>query len=188
MAKQAERLVQEMNFPSELADLISRSCVSQHLLRLKDSGFMVSESDPLLIIAVDVANPASISYLNNGNYGLPQGVPGGLAWPGGAPPAAEDPLPEGMATKPPVALGKFLAAADGVRELSLGANFVFYVKDTEVLTHLSNRVRSEQQFCRIGPIFAGRLGIPQQDQLVRFFTLDKMSGPPRAYFGFNTIP
>jgi hypothetical protein len=177
-----------MDFSPELADLLTRSGVSQHLLRLKDSGFIVSESDPLLIIAVDIANPASISYLNNGNYGLPQGVPGGLAWPGGAPPAAEDPLPEGMAMKPPVALGKFLAAADDVRELSLGANFVFYVKDTEVLTQLSNRVRSEQQFCRIGPIFAGRLGIPQQDQLLRFFTLDKMSGPPRAYFGFNTIP
>ena len=131
MVKQleAERLVQEMNFPSELADLMSRSGVSQHLLRLKDTGFTVSESDPLLIIAVDVANPASISYFNNGNYGLPRGVPGGLPWPGGAPPAAEDPLPVGMATKSPVALGKFIAALDGVVELSLGANFAFYVKD-----------------------------------------------------------
>jgi hypothetical protein len=188
MVEQAERLVREMNFPSELADRISRSCVSQHLLRLKDSGFIVSESDPLLIVDVDILNPASISYFNHGNYGLPQGVPGGLAWPRGAPTAAEDLLPEGMATKPPLALGKFLAAADGVRELSLGARVVFHAQDTEALTHLSNRVRSEPQFCRIGPIFAGRLAIPQQDQLVRFFTLDKMSGPPRAYFGFNTIP
>ncbi len=172
-----------MNFPSELADHMSRSGVSHHLLRLKDMGFTVSESDPLLIIALDVANPASISYFNGGNYGLPQGVPGGLPWPGGAPPPAE-----GMVAKPPVALGKFLTASDGVLELSLGANFVFHVKDSEVLTHLSNRVRSAPQFCRIGPIFATRLGIPQEDQLVRFFTLDKMSGPPRAYFGFNTIP
>ena len=116
-----------------------------HILRLKDSGFVISESDPLIIICADLTDPASVSYFNKGNYGLPAGTPGGLLWPGGGPPAA-DPLLAGMAMKPPAALDRFLAKLDGVRELSLGINIVFNVKDMRVLHKLPPLLISEPQF------------------------------------------
>ncbi len=188
MVELRARLLEEMRFEAEMAEEFCRTGAAVHLLRLKDSGFEISESDPLIIISADPANPASISYFNNGNYGLPAGTAGGLFWPGGAPPTAADPLPAGMAMKPPGALGKFLAAADGVRELSLGSNIVFYVKDMGVLHTLPPKVIKEAQFRRMGPVVAAICGLAPQDDLVRVYTLDKMTGPAQLYPCFNSVP
>ena len=182
------RLVEEMKFEPEMAEDFCRSGAARHLLRLKDTGFEISESDPLVIIAADPTDPASISYFNNGNYGLPAGTSGGLPWPGGVAPTAADPLPAGMAMKPPAAFGRFLATADGVRELSLGSNIVFYVKDMGVLHTLPPKVITEAQFRRVGPVMAGIGGHPPQDNLVRVYTLDKMTGPAQLYPCFNSVP
>jgi hypothetical protein len=39
-----------------------------------------------MCIGLEDTTPACRHFLDNGNYGLPAPVPGGLAWPGGAPP------------------------------------------------------------------------------------------------------
>lgn len=183
-----ERLMEEMQFEPELAKEFCRSGAAAHILRLKDSGFVISESDPLIIISADLSDPASVSYFNNGNYGLPADTPGGLAWPGGVPPAAADPLPAGMAMKPPAALGRFLATLDGVRELSLGSNIVFYVKDMGVLHGLPPKLIREPQFRRIGPVMAALTGNEPEDDLVRVYTLDRMTGPAQLYPHFTSVP
>ncbi len=184
----SSRLVDEMKFEPEMAEEFYRSGAADHLLRLKDTGFKISESDPLVIIAADPTDPASISYFNNGNYGLPAGTSGGLPWPGGAPPAAAGPPPAGMAMKPPAAFGRFLATADGVWEMSLGSNILFYVKDMGVLHTLPPKVISQAQFRRVGPVMAGVGGHPPQDNLVRVYTMDTMTGPAHLYPCFNSIP
>ena len=177
-----------MKFEPELAKEFSQNGAAAHILRLKDSDFIISESDPLIIISADLSDPASVSYVNNGNYGLPVGTPGGLVWPGGVPPAAADPLPAGMAMKPPAALGRFLATLDGVRELSLGSNIVFYVKDMGVLHRLPPMLISAPQFRRIGPVMAALTGNEPEDDLVRVYTLDKMTGPAQLYPHFTSVP
>ena len=183
-----KRLMEEMAFEPEMAEEFCKSGAAAHILKLKDSGFVISESDPLIIISADPADPASVSYFNNGNYGLPAGTPGGLVWPGGVPPAAADPLPAGMAMKPPAALGRFLAKLDGVRELSLGSNIVFYVKDMGVLHTLPPLLIREPQFRRIGPVMSALTGNAAEDDLVRVYTLDKMSGPAQLYPHFTSVP
>jgi hypothetical protein len=48
-------------------------------------GFSPSQ-DPILCLGLEDTTPACGHFFDNGNYGLPAPVPGGLAWPGGAPP------------------------------------------------------------------------------------------------------
>jgi hypothetical protein len=151
--------MEEIKFEPEMAEDFCRSGAARHLLRLKDTGFVISESDPLVIIAADPTDPDSISYFNNENYELPAGTSGGLPWPGGVAQTAADPLPAanpaGVAMKPPAAFGRFLATEDGVRELSLGSNIVFFVKDMGVLHTLPPKVITEAQFRWVGPVMAG---------------------------------
>jgi hypothetical protein len=94
-----------------------------------------------------------------------------------------------MAMKPPAAVVRFLATADSVWEMSLGSNILFYVKDMGVLHTLPPKsVISEAQFRRVGPVMAGVGGHPPQDNLVRVYTMDTMTGPAQLYAYFNSIP
>lgn len=184
----ASRLVNEMEFPEDLAVSAAFQGIATTLLRLRDENFQISESDPLLLLVVDISDNNSIYYANNGVYGLPAVALGSMPWPGGAPPLAGAPLPAGMAQAPPFALGKFIAAAPNVAELSNGGFNVFFVKDLESLHDIPGLLGAQPQFRRLGPGIAQMFAVAPHPQLVRFFTLDKISGPPREYRNFNQSP
>jgi hypothetical protein len=73
-----------MEFFYELARTVAEQGIATTLLRLKDNGFKFLESDPWLVLVVDIPCNNSILDANNGIYGLPVGVPGAIPWPGGA--------------------------------------------------------------------------------------------------------
>ena len=181
----SRRLIKEMKFPEQLAESAAEQGIATSLLRLVDEKFEISESDLLLILVVDISDNDSIHYANNGNYGLPAGAVGSLPWPGGAPPVAGAPMPAGVAAIPPFALGKFIAAAPNLVDLSNGGYNVFFVRDTESLHDIPGLICAEPQFRRIGPAIANTFGVAPQPALVRFFTLESIRGPPREYRNFN---
>ena len=117
-----------MQFPEQLAESASEQGLATTLLRLVDENFQISESDPLLVLVVDISDNNSIHYANNGNYGLPAVALGSLPWPGGAAPVAGAPRPAGVAAIPPFALGKFIAAAPNVVDLSMVDTMFFMSK------------------------------------------------------------
>ena len=86
---------------------------------------------------------------------------------------------------PPFALGKFIAAAPNVVDLSNGGYNVFYVRDSESLHNLPGLIGAQPQYRRVGPGMAQMFGVAPHTQLVRFFTLERISGPPREYRNFN---
>jgi hypothetical protein len=116
----SRRLIEEMQFPEELAVSASKQGLATTLLRLVDENFQISESDPLLVLVVDISDNNSIHYADNRNYGFPAVALGSLPWPPGAPPVAGAPMPAGLAVIPRFALGKFIAAAPNVVDLSNG--------------------------------------------------------------------
>jgi hypothetical protein len=181
----SRRLIEEMQFPEQLAESASEQGLATTLLRLVDENFQISESDPLLVLVVDISDNNSIHYANNGNYGLPAVALGSLPWPGGAPPVAGAPRPAGVAAIPPFAVGKCIAAAPNVVDLSNGRYNVFYVRDLESLHDIPGLIGAQPQFMRVGPGIAQMFGVAQHPQLVRFFTLESISGPPREYRNFN---
>lgn len=62
---------------------------------------------------------------------------------------------------------------------------VFYVPNLGRLHEMPQRLKQEVQFIRKGPIVAGLMGIPVENALVSFYTLDRMNKPPHAYPLFN---
>ena len=82
------RLIEEMQFPEQLAESAFEQGLATTLLRLVDENFQISESHPLLVLVVDISDNNSIHYANNGNYGLPAVALGSLPWPRGEPPVA----------------------------------------------------------------------------------------------------
>mmetsp|Transcript_32404 Transcript_32404/g.50474 ORF Transcript_32404/g.50474 Transcript_32404/m.50474 type:complete len:222 (-) Transcript_32404:282-947(-) len=178
------RLVKEMQFPEDLAEVCERIGTGCHLLRLLDEGFTMSERDPLLFLVPDLHNEESLHYFNNGNFGLPPGSPGSLPWPGGVPPAAHDPLPAGVVQRPPFALGRFISSQPGVQDLSHGSMLLFYVENLEFLFWLSSRIQDQRQFRRIGPQVAADFGVAAHEPLIRAYTLDRLRGPSMLYPNF----
>jgi hypothetical protein len=81
-------LIMKMEFSEELAVTVAEQGIDQSLLRLKAKICQFSDSDPLLVLVMDISDDNSVRYVNTGNYGLPPGVLGSLPWPGGAPAAA----------------------------------------------------------------------------------------------------
>ena len=174
-----------MQFPEQLAESASEQGLATTLLRLVDENFQISESDPLLVLVVDISDNNSIHYANNGNYGLPAVALGSLPWPGGAAPVAGAPRPAGVAAIPPFALGKFIAAAPNVVDLSNGGYNIFFDRDTESLHDLPGLKCAEPQFRRIRPAIAHTFVVAPQPAPVRFFTLESIRGPPREYGNIN---
>ena len=77
----SSRLIKEMQFPEQLAESAAEQGIAASLVRLVDEKFEISESDPLLILVVDISDNNFIHYANNGNYGLPGGRGiSSLAW------------------------------------------------------------------------------------------------------------
>jgi hypothetical protein len=167
------------NFDPELLDLCRKNGVASALQDLKNEGFTCSEEDPLLILVVDVNNPASVAYAQSGNYGLAQNHPAALNWPGGQPPAQ---LVHGVAALPPGALGKFIANVPGVVDKSGGNNCVFYLPNNRVLRDVCRAGRGHVQFRMYGPANMPAVNQPvvQEDECpVKFYTLSRLDGEPQ---------
>jgi hypothetical protein len=74
---------------------------------------------------------------------------------------------------------------NGVVEVSHGTNVIFQITNAERLHEIPMRFQSSVQYRRFGPVFAQLLNRAVELPLVRVFTIDKMSGPPRIYAGFH---
>jgi hypothetical protein len=178
-------LVEDWNFPEELARQFQACGIARCLIKLAESGFEITEGDPLLVGVVDVDNPESLAYASRGNYGLSPGTPGHRAWPGGSPPEAGAPLPAGAVAAPPRALASFLRSMPGVFDKAGdgAAGMVFHVENLGRLHEIPPRLQGTHQFARLGPWVAENIGsgAVEQAELVRFYTLDSMKSPPGAY-------
>jgi hypothetical protein len=191
-------LVEDWGFGEELARQFDACSAAWALIELaaSTSGFQVSDEAPLLVGIVDAADPDSAGYADAGNYGIAAGSPGRLEWPGGGgpPPAAGAlPLPEGVAAAPPRALWNYLRAMPGVVDASGDGSraLVFHVENLERLHEIQHRMMKVRQFRRMGPIFAAEACAPPvapQRELVRFYTIERLNGPPHYYAGFTTFP
>jgi hypothetical protein len=186
------RLTEELNFEQEMARLCTENGVAEHLLRLKDEGFVISEDDPLLCMVVDINNAASRGYANCGNYGLPAEHPAAQPWPNGQVPTELVPGVPGVVSLPPGALGKFIAAIPGVIEKSGGSNCIFYLPHLGFIDELRERIITQPQFRMFGPHHVEALSSPIQpvqkhECPVQFYLLAKMDGTPRLslfYYSF----
>lgn len=190
-------LVEDWGFPEDLARTCDSNGTAKSLIELESSGFVISEGDPLLLVVVDMNNPASVGYANAGNYGIPAGTPGYLAWPGGVAPVAGAalPIPNGVAQAPPNALASCLRGMPAVEDKSGGNGLLFFLPSMTRLHDMPSLLQAHPQFRRIGPIFAAAVAAaagvggpppPGEDPLVQFYTLDRMRGAPGGYSKFNT--
>jgi hypothetical protein len=126
------------------------------------------------LLIPDLNDANSVHYFNNGNFGLP----GGPLWPGRFPPVVGGPIPLGVDAVPPNALGRFTSQQQGVQDKSHGSFMLFYVDNLENLHRLPEILQSSNQFCRLGPAIAARIGVPAEPSLLRVVVLDRMTGPP----------
>ena len=176
----------DWDFDEDLARTCQETGVAKALIKLDAEGFKISEGDPLLFVVYDASDTNAVGYVNSGNYGLAAGQPGGIPWPGGAAPAVGAPLPAGVAAAPPNALASFLRGLPDIVDKSDGnMGLVFYVPNLGLLHEMPPRLQQEDQFIRKGPVVAGLMGIPVENALVSFYTLDGMRKPPHAYPHFN---
>mmetsp|Transcript_95518 Transcript_95518/g.116988 ORF Transcript_95518/g.116988 Transcript_95518/m.116988 type:complete len:204 (+) Transcript_95518:53-664(+) len=181
-----QRLKLEFQFPPDLAVLFSACDTGMDLLTAKDEGTLkISDDDPLLLIAFDMADDNALRYVQGGNFNLPVGVPGALQWPGGGPPPPGAAMPHGVAAGLPNALGAFVAMQPGVNERSNGHYTLFYVQNQERVNDLCKAVQRETQFRRHGPMIAARLGLIEEPPLVTAVTLNSITGPPQRMPLFN---
>ncbi len=139
-------LVRNIGFDRDSATAYHLCGGAKELVCLLHSGFKFSKSDPLLLLTPDLNNADSVHYFNNENFGLP----GGLEWPEGAPPALGAALPARIDTTPPHDLGRFVSQQQGVQDKSRGAFMLFYVDSLENLHKLRGVVQDSIQFCRDG--------------------------------------
>ena len=183
----AKILVEEWSFEESLARKMEENGSAKALIDLEQSGFKISEGDPLLLCVVDFGkNDLSVKYANGGNFALPVGAPGHVAWPGGgAAPVAGAALPAGVDAAPPNALASFIRGMPDVVDKSGGRGLLFYVPTLGRLFEIPHRFQVSAQFRRTGPIMAARLGVPAEPPLVEFYTLDTMRAPPQHYPNFN---
>ncbi|KAL3697911.1 hypothetical protein R1sor_011987 [Riccia sorocarpa] len=131
-----QQLMDEMGFNRDLAKICAGTNVGLDLLRLKQEGIKISEGDPLLIIAVDVNVHDSVHYFENGNYGLPEGSPGRLVWPGGVAVDAGGEMPADVVAGRPHAFGRLIAAQPGMRDVGpmcLGGSLPFNPRCTKLV-------------------------------------------------------
>ena len=181
------RLKFEFQFPEDLAVLYSTCGTGMDLLTAKDErNLKISDDDPLLLIAFDVADDNAVRYFQGGNFNLPVGVPGALPWPGGGPPALGAAMPHGVAAGLPNALGSFVAMQPGVCERSGGHYTLFCVSSQEKVNDLCAAVQKQQQFRRYGQIVSAALGRPAEPPLVTALTLNSIAGPPQRMVLFNS--
>ena len=73
------------NFTNEFIETLSNDgkfydSAIKSLLNVQPEDF--SEADPLLLIVPIAGNKNSYNYINGGNYGLDENIPGYLPWPG----------------------------------------------------------------------------------------------------------
>ena len=173
-------LEEQIGFQPDLADLAARGNVADELFRLASKNFKISEGDPLIVLIIDPNNPASAAFANCGNYGLPAGAGGVLAWPGGVAPVPGA-GPVGGVWPPPNALGNFIRAQPGINDVSTGG-IVFYARDLTALEGLNRALIANPQFRRLGVAGAAlAVGGAVEPPLVRFVLLDKMAGPPHPW-------
>mmetsp|Transcript_26585 Transcript_26585/g.52056 ORF Transcript_26585/g.52056 Transcript_26585/m.52056 type:complete len:242 (+) Transcript_26585:99-824(+) len=192
MEEIVDRLKNEMQFDESLASMLARSGTAAALLALKDQGYTCSEGDPILVIGVDTTSDAARRYFEGGNYGLLAALPGALLWPGGGAAVLHGGvLPAGVVAGEPHALGNFVVAQHGVRDLSDGLLTVFHVANLEALDMVATAVKTAEQFRRVGPVFGNLItpgGHVDQPALVKVLLLESMAGPPRRYESFNRVP
>ena len=180
-----DRLVGEMGCKRDLALQLGLSQQAA-LLSLKDSGFKLAEDDPLLLIVPDLSDPRSVEYFSSGNYGLPVGYPGALAWPGEAAPIpGAVPVPGVFAQ--PRALGTFIQQQLGVIDKSNGNGLLFLVDNFAHLSLIPVALMQSAQFRRRGAAMAALAGVPPDAFLVAAYTLTSMAGPPMFFAGFNGV-
>jgi hypothetical protein len=172
-----QQLVDDWHFSdADLARTFVRNGIAKVLRKLEKDGFTCSESDPLLIISVDWNDDDSVGYFNEGNYGIAAATPGHL-------PA---PLPAPNVRHPgPCAVGRFLHSYEGVEDTSGGDLTVLYFASLGTMHAVRNDFSEERQFLRVGSAVANLFGVPQEESLVNFFTLDKMKSEPMPYEYFN---
>ena len=118
----------------------SLSSAAKGLIKINSRDF--SEGDPLLLIVPIPGDPNSAAYINGGNYGIANGVPGHLPFP------ATGNIPG------PSALGTFISQIQGVEDRSGGGLTLFKIPNLNTLSLISVALRSSDQFNRIGPINA----------------------------------
>jgi hypothetical protein len=170
----ANKLVEEWSFEdSDLAHRFARNGIAKVLLKLEKDRFKCSEFDPLLIISVDLNDVDSIGYFNEGNYGIAPTTSGHLAGPN-------------VGQQGPNAVGAFLNNYPGVQDKSGGDLTVLYFDSFGTVFNVRDDFSQQQQFTRVGPLVAARLGMPQAEaSLVQFFTLDRMRSQPSQFRYFN---
>lgn len=171
-----KKLVEDWKFrDTDLARRFAANGIAKALIKLEEDGFQCSESDPLLIISVDLTNNDSIGYFNEGNYGIAATTNGHLPGPN-------------VGQQGPRAVGEFLNAYEGVEDKSGGGLTILYFEAMGTLHAVQEEFSQEAQFCRLGPLMSTRMGLPQEDSLVNFFTLDKIRAEPMRYGNFNMTP
>jgi hypothetical protein len=182
-------LAEDWGFSDELARQFQACGAARRLIELAAGGLEVSEGDPLLVGVVDVADADSAAYASQGNYGLGAGRPGSLAWPGGAAPALGAPLPAGAAAAPPRALASFIRSMPGVVDKAgdgAAGGLVLHVESLSRLHEIHVRLQGTAQFCRLGPYVSGLVGAAaEHPELVLFYALDRMNGPPQPLPNFT---
>jgi hypothetical protein len=173
-------LTDNIGFQPDLADLAARGNAADELFQLARKNFKISEGDPLIVLIIDPNDPASAAFANCGNYGLPAGAGGVLAWPGGVAPVPGA-GPVGGVWPPQNALGNMIRAQPGINDVSTGG-IVFYARDLTALEGLNRALTGYAQFRRLGVAGAAlAVGGAVEPPLVRFVLLDKMTGPPHPW-------
>jgi hypothetical protein len=155
------------------------------LLRLKKSGFKMSEEDPLVHAVIDVGDGNAVAFYNGGNYALVAGVAGALPWPAGdGPPPLGAAVPPGVAALPPAALGRFISTLPGVVNKSGAALTLFHFQNNESVHNAGVEIRAQPQFRRLSEVTAGAFGLAPSPSAVSFVQLERMDGVPQLLRGF----
>ena len=139
--------------------------------------------DPLVILLPDIANQDSLTYFNQGNYGLQLGaVDGGLALP-------IPPYP--MALQPPNAFGRFIAGIAGFTDRSHGRQILFHCPDWVVVYSARDACSASEQFRRLGPVVARMVhgaGAVAQSSFVTALIINDLRSNPTVLTNFNSTP
>ena len=139
-------------------------------MRFKKAGLPLSEGDPIVVVVPNIGDPDSVAYFRGGNYTIAPGSPGYRA-----PPAVFQSLTD------------FMSHQNGVTERSNGAGYVYFVDNLANLTTLSQNMRDNVQFARIGAATAARFVVPFEPPYLTFLLFTSVNGPPQVYAGFNVI-